>query len=363
MNTIGNNIKITFFGESHGPAIGVVIDNLPAGLTVDEDLLKFNLEKRRPAKKISTTRVELDNYQIISGYYEGKTTGAPLTIVIENTNTLSGDYENLKTIPRPSHADYPAYIKYNGLNDFRGGGFFSGRMTALWIVVGSIAEQILRKQDIIVGSHIYSLKNLNDVAFNDNSDDKEQLLELNKSYFPVINQEIAPQMLELIEQTKKSLDSIGGVIEAKVINLPIGLGEPYFLSAESYISSLLFSVPGVKGIEFGKGFGISNLYGSEANDQYYMKDKQVTTKSNNNGGILGGLTTGRPVILRVAFKPTSSIAKTQASVDLKTGEKVSLIIKGRHDPQIVSRAAHVVSAVLNFAFLDLLLFQNRNEVL
>jgi len=151
MNTIGNNIKITFFGESHGPAIGVVIDNLPAGLTVDEDLLKFNLEKRRPAKKISTTRVELDNYQIISGYYEGKTTGAPLTIVIENTNTLSGDYENLKTIPRPSHADYPAYIKYNGLNDFRGGGFFSGRMTALWIVVGSIAEQILRKQDIIVG--------------------------------------------------------------------------------------------------------------------------------------------------------------------------------------------------------------------
>jgi len=362
MNTIGNNIKITFFGESHGPYIGVVIDNLPAGLEIDEAHLGFNLEKRRPAKKISTTRIEPDNFRFVSGYFEGKTTGGPLTILIDNVNVLSGDYENLKTVPRPSHADYPAYIKYSGNNDVRGGGFFSGRLTALWVVVGSICEQILQKQGIIAGSHIYSLKNIKDTPFNLNENDVDQLATLNSSYFPVIDASISQQMYDLITQTKMSSDSVGGIIETKVINLPVGLGEPYFLSTESYIASLLFSIPGVKGVEFGSGFSITERFGSEANDQYCVDQGKISTKSNHNGGILGGLTTGRPLILRVALKPTSSIAKVQASVDLETQTEVALVVKGRHDPQIVSRASHVVNAVVNYAILDLLLFQDRKDV-
>ncbi len=361
MNTIGNNIKITFFGESHAPVIGVTIDNLPVGLAIDENLLKFNLEKRRPVKKISTTRVEPDNYRFTSGYKDGRTTGGPLTIEIDNVNTLSGDYDNLRVIPRPSHADYPAYIKYKGLNDHRGGGFFSGRMTALWIVVGSISEQILKDENIVIASHILSLKDIKDDVFDYNSDNEDQLLKLKKSYFPVINKSIEDKMISLIESTKMSLDSVGGIIEAKAINIPVGLGEPYFLSTESYISSLLYSIPGVKGVEFGLGFDISTINGSIANDQYIIRNGKISTMSNNNGGILGGLTTGRPLIVKVAFKPTSSIAKPQRSVNLETGEEVELIVKGRHDPQIVSRASHVVDAVLHFAVLDLLLFLKKKD--
>jgi len=363
MNTIGHNIKITFFGESHASHIGVTIDNLPSGLKLDEDLIKFNLTKRRPAKKISTTRIEADNYQIISGYANGSTTGAALTILIENTNTLSGDYKNLNITPRPSHADYPAYIKYEGLNDYRGGGFFSGRLTALWVVVGSIAEQILKQKNIIVGSHIFQLKDIRDLEFNLNEENPEELKKLNSDFFPVLDESKKEEMYELIAQTKKNLDSVGGIVESKIINLPIGLGEPYFLSFESYISNLLFSIPAIKGVEFGKGFNISNLYGSEANDEYEYINNEVTTKSNNNGGILGGLTTGRPIIIRTVVKPTSSIAKTQNTVNLELKENTKLVIKGRHDPQIVSRAIHVINAVLYFACLDLILFDNKKAVL
>lgn len=363
MNTIGHNIKITFFGESHGPYIGVVIDNLPAGLQLDEELLRFNLTKRRPAKKISTTRVEADNYQIISGYFNGKTTGGALTILIENTNTISGDYKNLNVIPRPSHSDYPANVKYFGNNDYRGGGFFSGRLTALWIVVGSIAQQILEQQNIYVGSHIYSLKDISDTPFNQNDPNLEQLLTLNKSFFPLIDTSKEEAMYTLIRDAKMSLDSVGGIIEAKIVNLPIGLGEPYFLSVESYISQLLFSIPALKAVEFGDGFNITKHFGSEMNDQYEIVENKITTKSNHNGGILGGLSNGNPIVLRCAMKPTSSIAKTQSSVNLETLENTELIIKGRHDPQIVSRATHVVNAVLNFACLDLLMFKTKKDVL
>lgn len=356
MNTIGHNIKITFFGESHGPSIGVVIDHLPAGVRLDMDLIRFNLSKRRPKKGISTTRVEMDEFRILSGYLNDRTTGAALTIVIDNKDTLSGDYKNLVTVPRPSHADYPAYVKYQGFNDYRGGGFFSGRLTALWVIVGSIAEQLLKVHGVTVGSHILKLKDLHDVPFDPNHDGKDVLNLLNQSSFPLLDASLEQPMLELIAKTKKSLDSVGGMIESKVIGLPIGLGEPYFLSVESYVSSLLFSVPAVKAVEFGAGVDFANMNGSEANDPYEMQNEHVTTTTNHNGGILGGLTTGRPVILKTTIKPTSSIAKPQKSVDLEKMENTSLIVKGRHDPQIVSRAVHVVNAVLNFAFLDFILF-------
>ncbi len=361
MNTIGNNIKISFFGESHGPYIGIVIDNLPAGIKLDEDLIKSNLTKRRPRKNISTPRVEADNYKIVSGFFNGYTTGGALTILIENSNTKSKDYTHLVNTPRPSHSDYPASIKYNGYNDYRGGGFFSGRMTALWMVIGAISEQILKKHNIYIGSHIASLKNIEDTSFNQNIEDYEQLVSLNSSVFPVIDSTKEKHMRDLIEDTKTKGDAIGGIVETKAINLPIGLGEPYFLSVESYLSNLLFSVPGVKGVDFGKGFEISKYYASEVNDEYMVKNDKVTTKTNNNGGILGGLTTGRPLIIKCAIKPTSSIAKIQKTVNLEKWTETELSIEGRHDPQIVSRAAHVINSVVYFGILDLMIFNFEKD--
>jgi len=363
MNTIGHNLKITFFGESHGSYIGVVIDNLPPGLLIDEELIKFNLTKRRPVKNINTTRVETDNFQIISGFFNGFTTGGALTVLVKNSNTLSGDYKNLDHAPRPSHADYPAYIKYKGFNDYRGGGFFSGRLTALWMIIGAISEQILSKYNIVVGSHILQIKDVKDTSFKMNEINKKQLNKLNKLIFPIIDEKKHEKMEEIIINAKKNLDSVGGVVESKIINAPIGLGEPYFLSVESYLSQLLFSVPAVKAIEFGKGFEFSNHFGSEMNDQYEVVNKKISLLSNNNGGILGGLTTGAPIVLRVAVKPTSSISRKQQSVDLNRLENTELIIKGRHDPQIVSRATHVINSVLNFGILDLLMFQLKKDVL
>ncbi|MBI9009261.1 MAG: chorismate synthase [Tenericutes bacterium] len=361
MNTIGNNIKITFFGESHGPYIGLVIDNLPAGLQIDEDLIKSNLTKRRPKKNISTPRIEADNYQIISGFYNGFTTGGAFTVIIENSNTKSKDYKNLNNTPRPSHSDYPASIKYKGYNDYRGGGFFSGRITALWMVVGAISEQILKKHNVYIGSHIYSLKNIEDDSFNLNLEEKEQLVKLNNEAFPVINAEKETKMRELIEDAKNNSDAVGGIVETKAINLPVGLGEPYFLSVESYLSNLLFSVPGVKGVEFGEGFNLTKLFSSEVKDEYIIKNDRITTKNNNNGGILGGLTTGRPLIVKCAIKPTSSIAKTQQTIDLKKCIETQLNVEGRHDPQIVSRAAHVINSVIYFGILDLLIFNFKKD--
>ncbi|MCK4551722.1 MAG: chorismate synthase [Tenericutes bacterium] len=363
MNTTGKNINITFFGESHGPYIGLVIDGLPPGLKIDNNLIKNNLLKRRPVKKINTSRIETDNYEIISGFYNGFTTGAAFTVIIPNNNTKSEDYSDLNSVPRPSHADYPASIKYRGFNDYRGGGMFSGRLTALWIVVGSIAQQILEKSDIYVGSHIYSIHTLQDKPFDMVSKNKATLISLNAKGFPIIDESNKENFITLIEKTKSSFDSLGGIVESKIINVPVGLGEPYFSSIESYLSNLLFSIPGVKGVEFGKGFDITNFYGSEMNDQFEIKKNNVTTSSNNSGGILGGLSNGMPILVRVAFKPTASIHKTQKSINLNKFENENILIKGRHDPQYVSRAVHVVTAVINFAILDLLMFKHKKDVL
>lgn len=361
MNNIGNNIKLTFFGESHGKFLGVVLDQIPAGIEIDFGLLDFNLNKRRPDGKISTSRIEKDEYEIVSGYKNGFTTGAALTFLIPNRDYNKNDYNSLNNIPRPGHSDFPAYFKYDNYNDKSGGGIFSGRLTVLWVIVGSICQQLLEKKDIFIGSHIESIKNIYDNSFERLNIEKELIVNLNKSNFPLINNDIKPKMFDLIEKTKNVGDSIGGTIESAVINLPIGLGEPLFLSLESYLSNLLFSIPGIKGIEFGEGFNLARMNGSESNDQYLYSNGNIDFSSNNNGGILGGLSTGKPVIIRLAVKPTSSISKKQDSIDLENKTNVELEIQGRHDPQIVSRVLHVVNSVINFAILDLYIFDYKKS--
>lgn len=357
MNTIGNNVKITFFGESHGEFLGVVIDQLPAGIKLDFDLIDFNLSKRRPQGSLSTKRIELDQYSVVSGVKDGYTTGAALTFLVPNQNIKTDDYSGLSNIPRPGHADYPASVKYKNFNEKSGGGIFSGRITVLWVIVGSICQQLLEQRQIYVSSHIESIKNIYDNSFDKNQIDVELCKILNQKSFPLINQDIKTKMEELIIKTANINDSVGGTIESTVVGLNPGIGEPLFLSLESYLSSLLFSIPSIKGIEFGEGFNLARLNGSETNDQYLYESEELKFLSNHNGGILGGMSTGRPIILRLAVKPTPSIAKTQSSVDLVNKCNVELNIKGRHDPQIVSRVIHVVNAVVNFAILDLILFE------
>lgn len=361
MNTIGQIIKVTFFGESHGEFLGVVIDQLPAGIKINLDLIKENLFKRRPKPKISTKRVENDEFKIISGYKNGFTTGAALTFLVKNENTKSSDYEKDEYIPRPSHADYPAYVKYHNFNDKSGGGIFSGRLTVLWVIVGSICQQVLQEKNILVASHIKKIADIEDVDFTDVKMNEELIRSLEKSDFPLINSDLEKLMVEKIEAVSKSLDSVGGVIESAVVNVIPGLGEPLFLSVESYLSQLLFAIPGIKGIEFGKGFKFSDMLGSEANDEYIYDNLELKTVTNNNGGVLGGISTGEPILLKVAVKPTSSIGKNQKSVNLKDKTNVDLEIVGRHDPQIVTRILPVVNAVLNFAVLDLLFMANNKD--
>jgi chorismate synthase len=361
MNNIGNNIKLTFFGESHGKFLGVVLDQIPAGIKLDFELLDFNLSKRRPDGKISTSRIENDNYEIVSGFKNGYTTGAALTFLVPNKDYKKGDYDSLDNVPRPGHSDFPAHFKYDNYNDKSGGGIFSGRLTVLWVIVGSVCQQILEKKNIYVGSHIESIKNVYDNSFDRLAIEKDLLIDLNKSFFPLINNDIKPKMTELIEKTKSVGDSLGGTIESAVINLPIGLGEPLFLSVESYLSNLLFSIPAIKGIEFGEGFNLARMNGSESNDQYEYKEGKIAFLSNNNGGILGGLSTGQPLIIRLAVKPTSSISKKQMSIDLEKHTNVELVINGRHDPQIVSRVLQVINSVINFAILDLFIYTSNKS--
>lgn len=361
MNSIGQLLKITFFGESHSEIMGVVIDNLSPGLLLDENLIISELQKRRPSGPLSTSRQEPDDYEIVSGYYNNQTTGAPLTIIIHNRAQLSEEYKNLQNTPRPSHADYPAYIKYSGANDPRGGGMFSGRLTALWMIVGAISKQILNNKNIYVGSHILSVKNIKDAGFDKLNVNNEFLENLTNSAFPVINSQIEPIMVSEILRAKNAGDSVGGVIESAIINLPAGIGEPLFMSFESCLAQALFSIPSVKGIDFGSGFSMTEKYGSEVNDEYFYDDGKVKTHTNNNGGILGGMTSGMPVILRVAIKPTPSISKIQNTIDLTENKNIALEIKGRHDPAIIQRVIHVVNSVLYFSTLDMLLLSQANK--
>ncbi|HBI64672.1 MAG TPA: chorismate synthase [Clostridiales bacterium] len=352
----GNNCKLTIFGESHGGGIGCVLDGFPAGVAFDEEFILSEMERRAPGKnRQSTARREKDTPKILSGIFEGKTTGTPISCVIENKDTRSGDYRNLIDHPRPGHADYTGRIRYHGCNDPRGGGHFSGRLTAPLVFAGAMCKLFLRTKGVEIGSHIASIGQIMDTPFDDVSISAEQLAALRTQPYPIINPRAQQAMLDQIEQAREAQDSLGGIIECAVVGAPAGIGSPMLCPAESRISSLLFAVPAVKGVEFGAGFSISSMRGSEANDRMISEDGVVRTETNNNGGILGGITSGMPIVVRTAIKPTPSISREQKTLNLANGTVEPLVIKGRHDPCIVTRAAPVIEAAVAVAMTDLYL--------
>lgn len=346
---LGNKLKLMIFGESHGDYIGASISSLPPGIKIDEELIEQELEKRKANDAFSTARQESDNYKIISGVYNGFTTGTSLTVIIPNTKQHSGDYEK---VFRPGHADYTGFIKYKGFNDPRGGGHFSGRLTAPLVVIGAIIKTYLLSKNIYVVSRIKKIHNVED---NSSYKDIHQLLSLDEKIFPVLDQNKISLMKEEISLAKDELDSVGGVIETYVINVPRGLGEPFFDSVESSLSHAIFSIPAVKGIEFGEGFNFASLRGSDANDQMNLINDEVHFLTNHNGGINGGITNGEIIDFKTVIKPTPSIYKAQQSVSYDPLKNITLEIKGRHDPCIVRRALPVINALTSFTILDLLL--------
>ena len=342
------NLTVSIFGQSHAPAIGVTIDGLPAGLRVDLDALGRFLRRRAPGQNAwSTPRKEADLPEFLCGLKDGRTCGAPLTAIIRNTNTRSGDYENLMDIPRPGHADYTAQVKFGGAQDAAGGGHFSGRLTAPLCIAGGLCLQVLARRGVRVRARIVSIGTVtDDAAFDVPVDEKP---------FPAVSDEAAAAMQAQIAQAKAEQDSVGGVIECVIEGLPAGIGDPMFGGLENRIARTVFAIPAVKGVEFGAGFGAAGMKGSENNDPYTVKDGKIQTLSNNAGGILGGISTGMPVLFKTAFKPTPSITKPQQSVRLSTLEETELRVVGRHDPCIVPRAVPVVEAVTAIALLDALL--------
>lgn len=362
-NTFGNQIHTTIFGESHGETIGVILDGLAPGIALDLSFIQGMMDRRKAKGRISTQRTEADEIQIVSGYFNGYTTGAPLTVLIQNTNTRSHDYEKTKDRLRPSHADYTADMKYEGFQDYRGGGHFSGRITAPLVAAGAIATQILQQKGILIGSHIRQCNKVKDILFaQDETQLSEQIKQMNASDFAVLDEERAKEMYYLIEKAAANGDSVGGILESAILHVPAGVGEPFFDSLESHISHLLFSVPAVKGVQFGLGFDFAQYYGSEANDALYY-DGHVKTKTNHNGGINGGITNGMPILIQTVIKPTPSIYKEQDTIDRATHEAVKLKIEGRHDPAIIHRARVVVDSVLALGVLDLLMEQETRKVM
>ena len=347
-NTFGNSVCTTVFGESHGQAVGVVIDGLAPGIEVDYDFINEQLKKRRPRGKTDTPRVENDKFEILSGVFNGITTGTPITVVIPNENTKSTDYTY--GLARPSHADYTGYMKYHGYEDYRGGGHFSGRVTAGLVAGGAIAISALKKLGINIGTHILQCGIVSDRGFEFFESD---VVSLQSKQFPVLS-DCEDEITTEILKARENKDSIGGIIETAIIGIPAGVGEPWFDSVESVLSHALFSVGGIKGIEFGQGFGFSTMLGSQANDAFVCENGKVTAKTNNNGGINGGITNGMPITFKCAVKPTPSIAKEQETVNFLSGENTKLEIKGRHDPAIIRRVCVVVDSVCALAVCDML---------
>jgi chorismate synthase len=361
MNTFGTKIKLSIFGESHGNGIGIVIDGLPPGIKIDRDYIATQMARRAPGRdEFSTPRKELDGVEILSGLFNGFTTGAPLTGLIRNTNTRSQDYDR---VFRPSHADWPAYVKYMGFEDYRGGGHFSARITAPLMWAGAICKQVLKETyDMKIYGRIQSIANVTDMVDTDdiikdarnNAGLYQQLIDVP---FPAL-EPAANAFKEAITAARMDLDSVGGTIEIVALDVPAGLGSPFFDSFESTLAHLLFSVPGVKGVEFGAGFDITKLRGSVANDQLEIVDDKVKALSNNSGGIQGGITTGMPIVARVALKPTASIGKKQHMVDAKDAPELKSVdtqIHGRHDPCIVPRAVPIVESCMAIVLLDQLI--------
>ena len=350
-NSFGNSIVITLFGESHGEYIGAVLDGLAPGIKIDEEYIRAKLALRRPHGRISTARVEADEYEIASGVYNGYTTGTPLCILIRNTNKRSSDYGARLDVPRPSHADYTARMKYHGFEDHRGGGHFSGRITAALVAAGAILGRALEDKGIYIGSHITELHGAFDRSFEDY---KSDITLVNGKQFPTLTDSAEERMVKEIEKAAAGGDSVGGILESAIIGLPAGVGEPWFDSMESMLSHGLFSIPAVKGVEFGLGFAFADVYGSEGNDTLCIRGGKIVTESNNNGGINGGITNGMPVIFRTVIKPTPSILKEQTSISLSAMEEATLKTVGRHDPAIIHRARAVIDAMAAIVVSDML---------
>ncbi len=356
-STWGNYLKLSIFGESHGNGIGVVMDGFPAGLSCDMEFVDKELTRRAPGQsRLTTSRKEKDQPVTLSGMLNNTTTGAPICIMIQNTDTRSKDYESLRTVPRPSHSDYTGQLRYRGQNDIRGGGHFSGRLTAPLVFAGALCKEFLRKNhNIVIGSHIYRVGEIQDQSFDLVSVSSELLSGLQEDPFPVLNRDVEEKMKEAVELARKDLDSVGGIIECAVVGSESGIGSPMFQTVESRIASILYSVPAVKGVEFGLGFTISEKRGSEVNDCYVKNGNSIATRTNYNGGISGGITTGMPIVVRTAIKPTPSISKEQLTLNVKTGEEDRLEIQGRHDPCIALRAPVVIEAAIAIAMMDLYL--------
>ncbi len=349
-NSFGNNLTVTLFGESHGPYIGAVLDGLSPGILIDDAYIKHQLDLRRPYGKIATKRVEEDAYDIVSGVYQGRTTGTPLCILIPNTKMHSGDYD--EHMIRPGHADYTANCKFRGFEDHRGGGHFSGRITAALVAAGAIAQRALMEKDIVIGTHILKLQGISDRGFEDLQAD---IAYISEQAFPVFHPAAKEGMEEEILSVAQRGDSIGGILESAILGMPAGVGEPWFDSVEGMLSHALYSIPAIKGVQFGLGFDGCAYYGSEYNDPFRYENEKVVTSSNHNGGINGGITNGMPIIFRTAVKPTPSIYTKQDSIDIKKKENTSIQIKGRHDPAIIHRARVVVDSVSALVMFDLLL--------
>lgn len=344
----GHTIRLSLFGESHGPAIGCTLSGLPPGFAIDWEAVARDMARRRPGQgPLATARREPDEWEILSGWFEGKTTGAPLTMIIRNGDTRSADYA--PDYPRPGHADYAASLRYGGHADYRGGGRFSGRLTAPLVLAGGVAKQLIRRHGVRVGARIARIAGIADGQM-----PAEEILSVSRKPFPVYDDRAGGAMQAAILQAKKAGDSVGGVIECAAYGCPAGLGDPLFGSLEGEISRMMFAIPAVKGLEFGDGFALSDRLGSEANDPMEMRDGRVRHTANHNGGILGGITNGEPILLRVAIKPTPTIAQPQTTVDLAAGRTVAHAFGGRHDPCVVPRAVPVVEAGLALCLLDCL---------
>ncbi|MBQ1601155.1 MAG: chorismate synthase [Ruminococcus sp.] len=352
-STYGEKIKISVFGESHGGGIGVVIDGLPAGEAIDFDAVLAQMARRAPGRdKTATPRKESDLPRVLSGMLGDVLTGAPLCAVIENTNTRSQDYGDLLAKPRPGHSDYTAYIKYHGANDIRGGGHFSGRITAPLVFAGAVCRQLLERRGIQIAAHIQSVGSIHDKPFDPVAVPSALIKRLSASSFALIDESAEEAVRAEIEAARLAQDSVGGTIECAVTGLPAGVGEPMFDGLEGAIAKAVFGVPAVKGIEFGAGFALAAMRGSRANDAFCYQNGHVVTETNHCGGILGGIANGMPLIFRCAVKPTPSIAQPQKTVDLQTGENTVLTIHGRHDPCIVPRAVPVIEAVTALAIIN-----------
>jgi chorismate synthase len=347
------SLFLSVFGESHGKAIGAVIDNLPAGEELDLERIYGFMSRRAPKKDgTSTTRGETDMPEIISGFYNGKTTGEALCAVIKNNDQHSSDYESISELARPGHADYTGFLRYKGANDPRGGGHFSGRLTAPLVFLGAVCEQLLETRGVTVAAHIYSVGSETDFPFDPINVSANLLREVKTRYLPVLNPDADIKMRSIIDNARKSLDSMGGIIECCAVGFPAGFGSPIFDGIENRISQLVFGIPAIKGIEFGAGFKVAEMTGSENNDEFFVENSEIKTKTNNAGGILGGISNGMPIIFRAAVKPTPSIARSQNTVNFIKKENAVMEIKGRHDPCIVPRAVPCVEAAMNIALMS-----------